>query len=210
MAERAWLDMVPDITMFLADCPAFTIRDEMVRVARQYFATSRSWRSTVPVTLATIIPLQGSYTVAGNPTGQEIAGLPAVWIGKDEVDEARPGSQNEYFPGETGTKLSVMALDGATIQVVPIPSAAAGIIKAIVAYMPTAAATGLPEQLYLLHMEVLREKVLGRLKAQKDKPWYDPGGVIDARREAGIQGNRLSSNIGPIKRNPKRTKKLVI
>lgn len=210
MAERTWLDMVPDITMFLADCPAFTIVDEMKRVARQYFATSRSWRSTTPVTLATIIIAQAQYTVVGNPAGQEIAGLPAVWIGNDEVDEARPGLQNEYFPGETGTRLAVMAIDGATIQVVPVPSAAAGVIKAIVAYMPTAAATGLPEQLYLLHLEALREKVLSRLKAQKDKPWYDPGGVIDARREASVQGNRLSSNIGPIRRNPKRTKKLVI
>lgn len=210
MTERAWLDMAPDIAAFLADCPTFIIANEMKVVAQIYFTTSRAWRSVVPVTLATLIVGQASYTVTGAPAGQEIAGLPAVWIGADEVNEARPGDQHDYYPGETGSKLSVMALDGTTIQVIPAPAAAGGIVKAIVAYAPTATATGLPEQLYLLHLEALRGMVIARLKAQKGKPWHDPDGVAPARREAGIEGNRLSANIGRIRRNPIRTKKLVI
>lgn len=206
---KLWIDFAPDIAPFVTDCPAFTIADQAKAVAIDYFRETRVWRSAAPVALCTIVAADDTYTVT-NTAGQEIIGLPTVWLDGIEINEATPGKLRDFDIGKTGAVTDVLLLDGATIQLLPMPTAAGGVVKAIVAYAPTAAATGISDELYALYSATLRDLTLARLKSMQGKPWSDAAGG-DADERAGMSASLYDSTMaGPTRRNRLRTKKALI
>lgn len=202
---KTWADFVPEIVMYVADCPHFTIADRAHAAAIEFYRDSRAWRSTLPLTLATTVANQGQYTIT-NPAGQELVGLPAAWLDDAEIPEALPGDVNGFSPGEVGTKHSLLLVSGTIIQLLPATATAGQVIKAQVAYGPTPAATGLDDELYAKHLNTLRELILCRLKYMQGKPWSN---VSEARlHDLEYQRRALDDGTaaGPVRRNRLRTR----
>lgn len=204
-----WADFVPDIAMHAADCPHFTIMDQARIEATDFFRETRIWRSTTPVTIATSVTGTGLYAVT-NTSGQEIIGLPTVWQDNIEIKEGTPAKARDYDLGKTGKTKFALMLDGATVQLLPAPDSTGRVIKAIVAYAPTAAATGISDALYALYGRTLRDRILAKLKSMKGKPWADPIGAREIEHASAAGTLRDSTMAGPMARNRLRTKMSVI
>jgi hypothetical protein len=170
-----WDDFVPDTMAYVVDCPHFTVRDEARNAARSYFSDTRVWRSGV-LTLATTVSSQADYTIS-NPTGLELAGLPAVWIDNVEVPEALPGDRYDVTPDQTGTLHRVLVADGSTIRLIPPDVTAGRIVTGVVAYVPTAASAGITDAMFDAHHRTIRELTLFYLKRMTGKPWADAAGA---------------------------------
>lgn len=200
-----WADFVPKVAMYVADCPHFTIAEEAQKAAIEFYRDSRAWRSSGTVTLGTTVANQANYTII-NPAGQELVGLPAVWLDGVEIAEARPGDVNDITPGMTGTKHKLLLLDGSTVKLLPATVTAGRAIVAQVAYAPTAAATGISDALFALHFDTIRNLILCGLKGMQGKPWSDAAGAraYDAKYQSGAADD--GSAAGPVRRNRLRTK----
>lgn len=207
---KTWADFVPEIIMFVPDCPQFTVENEARQAAIEFFGDTRCWRSSTPVTvIAATVANQADYTVTP-PTGLELCGLPAAWLDGEEIGEALPGDLDDLAPGKTGTQHMVMAVDGVTVRLIPPTVTAGRVVKATCAYRPTQASAGIDDDKFFEHLSTIRDLALSRLYRMQGKPWTDT--VAAASRESSYNSAALSASTaaGPRRRRRLRVTKQVI
>jgi hypothetical protein len=207
---KLWADFAPELAIQLPDCPTYVIGPFMKRAAIDYFRNYRIWRTDTPITVATTVLGQRLYTVT-NPSGQELCGLPAIWINGKEVKEATPSDADSVLPDDTGDIKQVGVVNGTTIRVIPGPAADGVIITATVAYKPTEDALGLPDQFWAhTYRSTMQKMAMVELKRMKGKPWTDERGAAQLEKDLGQDALYDATMTGPIRRNRLRTKKQVI
>jgi hypothetical protein len=218
-----WASVVPEVVMYVADCPSWTIQEQVRSAAIDYFRTTRLWRSTTPLTLATTVAGQGTYTIAGAMpyVDVEVAGLPALWLDNVEIGEALGGALNNIYPGQTGTgtigsgtgqvtsgyRVQVALVDGTSLQFLPAPDTAGQVLKGQVAFRPTEAAAGIPDTVYALYGRTIRNLAISRLMTMQGKPWSDAKGAMQWRGDYLATSMWDSTQQGARRRTALRTKK---
>ena len=204
MTTTVWASFAPLMTMRLPGCPAFSLEDACRWAAIEFYRTSRAWREA-KTTLTTTVAAQANYTIT-NTAGQEMCGLPAVWVNDVEVGETLPGAANDHYIGEKSDTFTVGVTGGTTITLTPPPVSAGLVIDAEVAYQPTESSTGIPDYLFYKHREAIVEKALAELMKQKNKDWSDPNMAILCEAKYNIKANTFSSDNGPLRRTPLRVR----
>lgn len=202
---KLWSAFFRAIVTELGDCPTFTMEDAIKRAAQDFYRDTRAWR-VEGVTLATTVIGQRAYTVTTNPTDADLVGLPAVWIGDDEVQEAAPGESDDVSSTYTDQTWRVRVTGAAAISLTPGPTEAGQIIKATAAYAPADSATGLDDGLYAEHRRAIEHAALAILLLQKARPWYDPNLSEYHARAGKVAALRFSSMAGPSRRHPLRSR----
>lgn len=202
-----WNDMAPFVAMFAADCPTFTIAEQAQLATVEFFTDSRVWRTTERLQLGATVAGQASYTVS-NPADIELVGLPAAWLGDDEIGEALARDAIELATETPGTPKKVLVTSGTTVRLFPVPVLSGVPIWGIAAYAPTQAAVGIEEARWLQYRETIRELTLAKLKQMQGKPWSDPAAAMrhQALYDQRALGN--STDAGPRRRARLRTKPL--
>lgn len=196
--SKAWADFIPAIVSELPDCPRFTMSAAVQYVAREFYRDSRAWRVR-GVALATTVAGQATYTVT-NPSGAILAGLPAVWIADEEVDETPFGGEDDVLPTDSDDRPSVGVIGPAAIMLTPKPITAGLAVTGTVAYMPAATAADISDDLYDLHHEAIERAAVARLKRMTGKPWSDPQGAMVADQDAQRLALQFASEAGPLRR----------
>lgn len=204
-SKIAWIDWAARIQLRLKECPSILIADELRECAIRFYRDGRLWRET-GVTVATTVAGQAEYSVA-IASNTMLAGLPAIWVGEDEVDEATPGQGDNFEPDETGTTVCIGVVGSSTIRIYPAPDVSDDIVTATVAYCPTDDSTGLPEPLYFSHRDTIEDMALARLMSQAEKPWtsFALAGEHDRLATSGALYD--STMAGPVRRNRIRSKR---
>ena len=202
---KPWSTFFRTIAPEVGECPAPTMEHAIKEAAIDFYSENRVWR-VEGVILATTVIGQREYTVTSNPADTILVGLPVVWVGDEEVDEAAPGASDDVDPGYNDTAWSVRVVGDAKIRVTPGPVAAGDVIKATAAYAPGSTALGLDDKLYAQHHKAIEHKALSRLMRQKTRPWYDPSEASRHAQEELRETLWISSQTGPTRRNPLRTK----
>lgn len=201
---KIWADFTPRLAVHLPDVPSFTVTDEAVESAREFFQEARAWRSN-KITLATTVALQADYTIT-NPTDQEICGLQAVWLDSKEIKVAAPGDEDDYEPGEEGLVERVQLVDTVTVRLLPTPTTAGNVVKGVVAYMPALTAAGLSDALFALHWRPIMHKIAMRLMLQQGKPWFNGKLAQWHSDEYDRLALAAGTLAGPVSRTPLRVK----
>lgn len=204
MAIVTWRDMIPPLTPLLPDCPVFTVLDALQRAAGTFYDQSRAWRVD-DFTVATTVLDQAEYTVAGLPSNSELAGVPALWVGEDEVHEATAADAGAAQPGVSDDTWTVAVSGPAKIKLTPPPLIAGKVIKGTIALKPAAAATGIDSDLYhwRRHREAIEAATLAELMGQVGKPWSNPQMALVMAAEAKRHALRCASAAGPKSRRPR-------
>lgn len=205
-----WNDMAPFIALHAADCPTFTIAQEVQLAATEFFTDTRVWRSADRITLGTTVAGQAAYTVAP-PTDLAIIGIPVAWLDDEEIDEALQRDRGDVAPDETATFSSqIKVLVSADDQVIllPAPYLAGQVLRGTLAYAPAATAPGIDDAMWLKYRETIRELTLAKLKGMQGKPWSDPAGAQMNQGKYDQKALEDSTAAGPRRRNRLRTRAL--
>jgi len=201
---KTWDEFAKRCATWLPDVPVFTVTDEAFEAARDFYVETMAWRSD-PITVATTVVATQDYTIT-NPADTEIAALCAAWLDGEELDVAKAGELDDYFPGETGTVEKVWLFTPSSVRLLKTPDIAGQVVKATVAYIPKSTATGIADDLFTMHWRPIVHKICGRLMRQKGKPWFDQALAAWHDGQADSLSLGYGSIVGPISRRPYRVK----
>ena len=204
-ATTPWASMYADVVPHVPQCPTFEIEDYLRKAATDFFRASCIWRGR-DLTLLTTVASQATYAYA-LPADARLNLVHVAYDGEDEIDVEEPGSELDYFPGETNTTLTIgVGEDRASFRVTPAPEAAATVIKGTVSYIPSVDASGILTWVFNDYRHEIAAGAAAMLVIQKDRPWTAPsmyGGLMAAFNDGVTRASHLR---GATRRKPIRVR----
>lgn len=211
---KEWKEFLPAVMLHLPGCPELVVEDALRVAAIEFCETTRVWKEEY-VTLAVTAAGFQDYAVSNNPKDAGLCHLHAAWVGEYEVGVGLPGSDQNFYPGQTEDAVlnyryqntrnySIEIVGRATIRINPVPNATPKTIVATVSYCPTPVAFGFPDGLYFKHHEAIEKKAMYNLMIQVDKPWSNPQmAMVNLARFDYLKDAAANAN-GPVRRTPLR------
>ena len=160
MADVALSTLMPRLVPELPKCPQPIITQMLKRITRDFFRRTGVWNEDL-TTIASVAD-QRNYTLVNPYANTVIRQVDSVLVG----DETDIDNMAEYLY-DYDTRTGILRLDSAIID-------SGDDIIVHVTFEPTHTISELPEVLAPIYDESIVIGVLGRLKTQSGKPWYDP------------------------------------
>ena len=210
-----WRAFIPLVSHRLPECPTWTIKDEALLAAIEFVNDSRAWRDAAPISLGDTAASQSDYALSPVDANTDAFGVCEAWLGDTRL--AEPTTAESISQGvdpspereASGTPRTIRVVARATVRLYPTPDAGGETLRVMTAWRPGPAATGLPDALFYAYRDAIQWKMMERLLLHKGKPWSDPMGAGDARRQYDVLALRHASEAGSAGRRPRQVRQVI-
>lgn len=177
-----WDVFLPDVLAHVPDAPDPLARQALRRASRMFCRRSRAWQAWC----ATSSAGSGQYTIT-LPSGSSVVRIERVTVDRRPL-EVVPFHWNEYDPITYADEADVGVVSDDLDTLLVTGPVISGDVRALLALMPTRAATGVSDFVAERYLEAIANGAASDLLRTTGANWYDPqrASICEGVFQAGI------------------------